>query len=69
MKELNEMTPIELNLLIKKISENKELVKLNIYKSLDEVDNLKEKINEDLDKIKNLEDSYVEIMAVLMTKQ
>jgi len=69
MKDLNEMTPIELNILVNKINENHQMVRDEIYKSLDQVDDLKKTINSKLIIMKNLEDKYVEIMGVLMSKQ
>ncbi len=69
MKDLKEMTPIELNVLINKTNENHEITKIKIYELLDEVSKLKEEINSKLEIITNLEDKYVKLMEILIEKQ
>ena len=69
MKDFKEMTPIELNVLVNKVNENHEMIKVEILKSLSEVDDLKKIINSKLNIMKNLEYKYVEIMGILMEKQ
>lgn len=69
MKELNEMTPIELNVLLNKVNENHEIIKSHINALTYEIDEKEIEINKKLDKLKTLEDKYVEIMSILMSKQ
>ncbi len=69
MKDLKEMTPIELNVLISKTNENHEMTKIKIYELLDEVSKLKDEINSKLEIITNLEDKYVKLMEILIEKQ
>ena len=69
MKELKDMTPIELNVLLNKAKENHEIIKGSIKKLTYEVDEKEIEINEYLEKLKNIENKYVDIFAVLATKQ
>lgn len=69
MKELTEMTPIELNVLINKANENHSMIKSNITKLTHEIDEKEIEINKNLEILKTIEDKYVEIMAILMEKQ
>ena len=69
MKKFEEMTPIELKVLINKTEENHTLVKEKIVELTYEVDSLEVQINDYLDKMHFIEGRYVEMMGVLMSKQ
>lgn len=69
MKKREEMTPIELKALINKNVENHEQVKSEVIKLTHDVDKIEKTINNRLDAMKKYEDEYVELMAVLMSKQ
>lgn len=69
MKKLEDMTPIELKHLIDKNVEKHNLIKKEIIDYTFEVDKIKNKIDEGFDKLKGLENEYVELMGVLMSKQ
>lgn len=69
MKDLAEMTPIELNVMLNKITETHLIIKSNIIKLTHEIDEKELEINENLKSLKLIEDEYVKIMSVLMEKQ
>jgi len=69
MKELNEMTPIELNHLLNKVNENHLMIKNNIKNLTHEVDEKEIEINKNLETLKTIELKYVEIMGTLVEKQ
>ena len=69
MKDFNEMTPIELNVLINKTNENQEFIKKSILSQLDQVNELKKDINSKLKIMDGLEEKYVKIMDILIEKQ
>ena len=69
MKDFNEMTPIELNVLINKINENHELLKSEVKSLTYDIEDIEKKINEKMKSIGNLEEKYVELMGILMSKQ
>lgn len=69
MKELNEMTPIELNVLINKAKENHDIIKSRIIGLTHEVDEKVIEINKYIENFKIIENKYVELMGVLISKQ
>ena len=69
MKDFNEMTPIELNVLINKINENHELLKSEVKSLTYDIDDIEKKINKKINSISDLEEKYVELMGILMSKQ
>ena len=69
MKDFNEMTPIELNVLINKINENHELLKSEVKSLTYDIEDIEKKINKKINSISDLEEKYVELMGILMSKQ
>ena len=69
MKELKDMTPIELNHLVNKVKENHDLIKSKIKDKLSQVEKLEGEINIEIEKLSKLEEQYVEMMALLIEKK
>jgi sensor domain CHASE-containing protein len=69
MKDLKDMTPIELNHLVNKVKENHDLIKSKIKNKLSQVEKLEGEINIEIEKLSKLEEQYVEMMALLIEKK
>lgn len=69
MEDYHKMTPIELNVLINKIKDEHETIKLNIRKLLDEIDSKGNEVNGNIETLKDVEEKYVQLMGILMEKQ
>ena len=69
MEKYEDMTPIELNVLINKTKERQEIIKSEILIHLDEIKFHENKINSELEEMKEVEDKYVNLISVLMSKQ
>lgn len=69
MKNLDDMTPIELNVLINKNKEKHDNLKNEIILLLGDINKIEEQINYKIDSLVESEDYYIKLMEALMKKQ